>query len=121
MTAKKFVPAAFIGSALLVWELLVRLLKVPPYLLPAPSAIFASVNTRLMVDLSVTMAEALAGFAIAGLCAFVAALVFVRWPLLEDGLFPVAITLKTTPLVAIAPLLVLWMGTGMWSKITAAA
>ncbi len=44
-----------------------------------------------------------------------------RSPTLEQGLFPIAITLKTTPLVAIAPLLVLWMGTGWWSKITAAA
>jgi NitT/TauT family transport system permease protein len=40
---------------------------------------------------------------------------------LEQGLFPIAIAIKTTPLVAIAPLLVLWMGTGLWSKVAAAA
>ena len=121
MSFRRIIPVAFLGAALIVWELLVRLLKVPAYLLPAPSAIFAAVDLRLLGDLSVTLAEALAGFSIAALGAFLAALAFVRWPLLEEGLFPVAITLKTTPLVAIAPLLVLWMGTGMWSKITAAA
>ncbi|MGZ3240583.1 MAG: ABC transporter permease, partial [Burkholderiaceae bacterium] len=67
------------------------------------------------------LAEALAGFTIASTFAFCIALLFVRSPLLERGFFPLAITLKTTPLVAIAPLLVLWMGTGWWSKITAAA
>ena len=43
-----------------------------------------------------------------------------RFHTLEDGLFPIAIAVKTTPIVAIAPLLVIWLGTGWWSKIVAA-
>jgi ABC-type proline/glycine betaine transport system permease subunit len=43
-----------------------------------------------------------------------------RFRTIEQGLFPFAITLKTTPIVAIAPLLVLWLGTGWWSKVAAA-
>ncbi len=115
------VPPAFILSALLAWELVVRVLRVPAYLLPPPSAIFASMEKSLFVHLAVTLGEALAGFLIASILAFVAALAFVRSPTLERGLFPMAVTLKTTPLVAIAPLLVLWMGTGWSSKIAAAA
>jgi NitT/TauT family transport system permease protein len=115
------IPIAFVAAALLLWELAVRVLKVPAYLLPPPSVIFAAIDRELFVHLAVTSVEALTGFAIGSCCAFAAALVFVRSPFLEKGLFPLAITLKTTPLVAIAPLLVLWLGTGWWSKITAAA
>jgi NitT/TauT family transport system permease protein len=44
---------------------------------------------------------------------------FVRFNTLEEGLFPIAIAVKTTPIVAVAPLLVIWLGTGWWSKIVA--
>jgi len=44
---------------------------------------------------------------------------FVRFSTLEEGLFPIAIAIKTTPIVAVAPLLVIWLGTGWWSKIVA--
>jgi len=115
------VSPAFILLALGTWELAVRLLRVPAYLLPAPSAIFASMDKSLLMHLAATLEEALAGFVLASALAFLAAVAFVRSPALERGLFPFAVTLKTTPLVAIAPLLVLWMGTGWSSKAAAAA
>jgi NitT/TauT family transport system permease protein len=120
MKLSSFIPVGFIVGALVFWEIAVRFLEVPAYILPPPTRIFAAINADLFVDLAVTLAEALTGFAIASFLAFCVALLFVRSPMLEKGLFPIAITLKTTPLVAIAPLLVLWMGTGWWSKITAA-
>jgi len=46
-------------------------------------------------------------------------MLFVRFSTLEQGLFPIAIAVKTTPIVAVAPLLVIWLGTGWWSKIVA--
>ena len=115
------VPLIFISCILLVWELAVRRLDVPAYLLPAPSTIFEAFNYDLLRHFMVTLLEAVVGFVLASTIAFIAALAFVHSPILERGLFPVAITLKTTPLVAIAPLLVLWLGTGWWSKIVAAA
>ena len=105
----------------IVWETAVRMLKVPAYLLPAPSAIFSAADGTLATHLLVTFSEALAGFAIASAVAFGAAIVFLRSAPLERGLFPIAIAVKTTPLVAIAPLLVLWLGTGWWSKVAAAS
>ncbi|MCS6765476.1 MAG: ABC transporter permease [Candidatus Protistobacter heckmanni] len=116
-----FIPLLFIAGALLAVEVLVRVLAVPAYLLPPPSAVFQAADAALLRHLAVTLVEALAGFALASVCAFAGALLFVRHPTAEQGLFPIAITLKTTPLVTIAPLLVLWMGTGWWSKIAAAA
>ena len=115
------VPLLFIAMALVLWEIIVRSLKVPAYLLPAPTAILATADTQLLRHLLVTLAEAFLGFVIASVLAFAAALLFAHSPTMERGLFPIAITLKTTPLVAIAPLLVLWMGTGWLSKIAAAA
>ena len=119
--ARRLVPWLFGAAVLLAWEAIVRLAGVPAYLLPTPSSIVASMDAALLVHLGATFAEAVLGFALASITAFAAALLFVRSRTLEDGLFPVAIALKTTPLVAIAPLLVLWMGTGWSSKIVAAA
>lgn len=115
------IPWLFMGAALAIWEVAVRTLEVPSYLLPAPTVILATVDAQLLRHLLVTLAEAVVGFGLASTLAFVAALLFARSPTLERGFFPIAIMLKTTPLVAIAPLLVMWMGTGWWSKIAAAA
>ncbi|MGA7325123.1 MAG: ABC transporter permease [Rhodomicrobium sp.] len=121
MKASWLVPALFGVILLSVWEGGVRFFGVPEYLLPAPTVILATVDRDLFVQLAVTFSEALMGFAIASILAFVAALVFVRFRTIEQGFFPIAIGIKTTPLVAMAPLLVLWQGTGWWSKITAAS
>jgi len=114
-------PVAFGIGLFAAWETAVRLFKIPTYLLPAPSTILSAADRALAGHLLMTFSEALAGFAIASAIAFGAAVVFLRSPVLERGLFPIAIAVKTTPLVAIAPLLVLWLGTGWWSKVAAAA
>jgi NitT/TauT family transport system permease protein len=101
------------------WQVIVMAAKIPEYLLPAPTAIFANIDRTLAVQLGVTFAEALAGFLIASVLAFGCAIMFVRFSTLEEGLFPIAIAIKTTPIVAVAPLLVIWLGTGWWSKIVA--
>ena len=115
------IPLLFIMVTLALWEGAVRLFDVPPYLLPAPTAIIKSADPDLLEHAGVTFAEALAGFLLASVAGLVGAVAFAYSRTLERGLFPLAVALKTTPLVAIAPLLVLWMGTGWWSKITAAA
>jgi NitT/TauT family transport system permease protein len=104
---------------LAVWQAVVMMADIPEYLLPAPSVIFANVDRTLAVQLAVTFVEALIGFLIAGVLAFSCAIMFVRFTALEEGLFPIAIAVKTTPIVAVAPLLVIWLGTGWWSKIVA--
>jgi NitT/TauT family transport system permease protein len=120
MMSRVLAPMMFGLLLLSAWQLIVTVGHVPEYLLPAPSAIAASVDRSLAVQFAVTFIEAFAGFAIASALAFGAATAFVRFHTLEDGLFPIAIAIKTTPIVAIAPLLVIWLGTGWWSKIVAA-
>jgi NitT/TauT family transport system permease protein len=113
-------PVGFILGVLVVWQALVVGLGIPEYLLPAPSVIVTTIEKSLLVEIGYTAGEALCGFLIASALAFAAAVLFVRYRTIEQGLFPFAITLKTTPIVAIAPLLVLWLGTGWWSKVAAA-
>ncbi len=120
MMSRAAAPLAFGLLFLAAWQGIVVFAQIPEYLLPAPTAIAASVDRSLAVQFMVTFVEALAGFVIASVLAFAVATMFVRYRALEDGLFPIAIAVKTTPIVAIAPLLVIWLGTGWWSKIVAA-
>ena len=117
-------PIAFFVLACAIWELTVRLAHVPVYILPPPSVIFFEIvneNVSLLENMGVTMLEAVSGFAVANVMAFGVAALFAHSRVLEKGLYPYAITLKTTPIVALAPLLVLWFGTDIRSKIVSAA
>jgi NitT/TauT family transport system permease protein len=120
MMSRVVAPLAFGFILLVAWQGIVLIASVPEYLLPSPSAIVEAVDRSLAVQFAVTFAEALAGFLVASALAFAVATLFVRFQTLEDGLFPIAIAVKTTPIVAIAALLVIWLGTGWWSKIVAA-
>jgi NitT/TauT family transport system permease protein len=120
MISRAFSPLAFALLLLVAWQAIAVIGQIPEYLLPSPTAIIATVDRSLAVSFAVTFIEALAGFLIASVLAFAIATLFVRFQALEGGLFPIAIAVKTTPIVAIAPLLVIWLGTGWWSKIVAA-
>jgi len=114
------VPFGFFLGLVIAWQALVVAVGIPEYLLPSPLVIVRTLDTSLLTEIGYTAGEALCGFVIASVLAFTGALLFVRFRTIEQGLFPIAITLKTTPIVAIAPLLVLWLGTGWWSKVAAA-
>ena len=116
-------PVAFFIVACCLWEAAVRVLEVRSYLLPSPSAVLIEIvhqNITLLKHTGVTMLEAATGFLVANVLAFAVATIFAHYSLLEKGLYPYAIALKTTPIVALAPLLVLWFGTDIRSKIVAA-
>jgi len=75
----------------------------------------------LLAHTAVTMAEAVTGFALANVLGFGLATLFAHSQTAQRAIYPYAIALKTTPVVAIAPLLVVWFGTGIVSKIIASA
>ena len=120
MISRSLTPIAFALALLTVWQAVVMFAQIPEYLLPSPTAIAATIDRSLATSFAVTSGEALAEFIMASALAFVLATLFVRFHTLEEGLFPIAIAAKTTPIVAIAPLLVIWLGTGWWSKVVAA-
>lgn len=107
-----------------IWEFLVRIFSIPEYLLPTPSAIavdfYKSIGS-LLFHAGVTFWEAFLGFIVANVLGVLTAIAFTHSKTLEKSLYPFAIALKTTPIVAMAPLLILWFGNGIFSKVAAAA
>ena len=105
-------PIAIGLVVLAIWEAVVRINGIPPYVLPAPSAIAASLWTdgpSLFRSLLVTLRITLAALAAAALFGGAIALLFSRSRLLEISLFPYAVILQVTPVVAIAPLIIIWV------------
>ena len=103
-----------LGLALLtLWEIWVGLADVPVFILPAPSLILAALVdnfTALMAALWVTVKVTLLAFVWAVATAVGLAIVFTRARLIEMALYPYVITLQVTPVVAIAPLILIWVG-----------
>lgn len=117
-------PVVVLGVVALAWEVGVRASGVPVYVLPAPSQIAARLVSHaplLAQEGAVTLAEALLGFALGCGVSLAAAAVMVHSPALERSLLPLAILLKVTPIVAVAPLLVIWLGFGLAPKAVVAA
>lgn len=106
-------PAALIVFLLADWEVACRLFAIPPYVLPPPSrvaaALFADAPSLLLSGWN-TLSMALAALAVAGLTACILAAAVALSPTLERAVRPLAVTAQVTPLVAIAPLFVIWAG-----------
>jgi NitT/TauT family transport system permease protein len=116
--------ATLFASVLVVWELAVHILKVPSYLLPAPSVVFLRIVSdwpSLSQNVWVTLEAAISGFVIGTLVAVLAAFSFLYSKTVEQAVFPWAVVIKTIPIIAIAPLLTIWLGFGMAPKIAVAA
>ena len=94
------------------WQAFVSLKDIPHYLVPSPSLVaqtLVSDRVLLLRSLRVTMEIALVALALATFVGVVTALVFVQSRWIEMSLFPYAILLQVTPIVAIAPLIIIWV------------
>ena len=106
-------PLLFVAVLLAGWEIAVRAFKVPPYLLPAPSQVFAALIANIAILAASawnTLSMALLALVIASACAIAIALVIGLSPLAERAVRPLAVALQVTPIVAIAPLVNIWAG-----------
>lgn len=113
--------AAFILLLLVVWQAVSSAGLIPKFMLPSPVDVvfaFAGDFGELMANAGTTLAEAFIGLGIAVALAFVLAFLMDRFDFLYHALYPVLVISQTVPPVAIAPLLVLWMGYGISPKIT---
>ena len=111
-------------AAIMGWEVLVDVRQVPAYLVPAPSVIaerWLRDPGFFVTEGGVSLAEALGGLTIGAGLAFVFGLVMARVAWLERALLPLAILLKMTPVVVLAPLFVLWFGFGAAPRVLIAA
>jgi NitT/TauT family transport system permease protein len=106
-------PLVLIALLLTAWETACRVMAIPTYLLPAPSAICAAVRDNaplLLVSAWNTLSMALLAWFAASLIACSVALAIATNSLAESAVRPLAVTLQVTPVVAIAPLVNIWAG-----------
>ena len=107
-------PAAILGVAgIVLWQALVGLLHVPPYILPGPAAIAATLFRdagMLFASLMVTLGVALEALAAAVVGGAALAILFAQSRWIERGLFPYAVILQVTPIIAVAPLILVYVG-----------
>ena len=111
--ARNVAPAALIAILLLAWEGACRGLNLPIYVLPPPSAVATAIAGSapgLLVSALTTLGMALLALAVAALFAWPLALAAGLSRTLERAVRPLAVTLQVTPVVAIAPLVVIWSG-----------
>jgi NitT/TauT family transport system permease protein len=120
---KRLYPLAGILVFLAVWEAGVRILKVPPYLMPPPSAVFwvfVSEFQRLLYHGWVTTYEMLAGYALAVAVAVPLAIAITSSERFDRFITPQMLFFQVVPKVAIAPLFLVWFGVGPTPKILVA-
>src|SRR5258708_5024491 len=105
-------PVAVLALGVVVWELLVRIGNIPPYVLPGPRLVFSTLISDWAVlgaSLLVTLTTTLEGFLLAAAGGVGLAVLFNQSRLIEYSLYPYAVILQVTPIVAIAPLLLIYL------------
>ncbi len=112
-SARRVLPPVVIGAAgLVIWELLVRLKDIPYYILPGPLLVLQTLVRdwgTLYPSLLVTLAITGAALLVATVAGVLISIVFTQSKLVELSLFPYAVILQVTPIVAIAPLIIIWV------------
>lgn len=113
-------PLLVFAGVLALWQLLCSALALPAYLVPAPTRVAAAALASagaLATATALTAAAALLGLLISLVLGTTIAVLFSQSRLLARSLYPYAIFLQTVPVVAVAPLIVIWFGTGLASVV----
>lgn len=116
----KAVPFIFFVFLLIAWQLIVEKFSVPQYILPAPSEIIQRMikdYSILYFHTAVTLYESVSGFLFACVIGIAMAMLINISSLVEKIIYPYAVMAKVIPVVAIAPLIMIWFGFGVTPKI----
>jgi NitT/TauT family transport system permease protein len=108
---------------LLLWDIAIRLFKIPPYLIPPPLAVVVQLGAEwpmLLRETLPTLYATLGGFALSALVGVPIAMWIAYSKLVESFVYPLLVFSQSIPKVAIAPLFVVWFGFGMLPKIIVA-
>lgn len=131
-------PLVAIALMIVAWEAVVRAFSIPVYLLPAPSVVFGTLLTLLgagwqeplyvggapsgvIRDASITVAEALLGLAIGTFLGLGLGVLMAHSRFAEQSIYPVVSAIRATPIIAIAPIFIIWFGFGIAPKAAVAA
>ncbi len=129
VVARRLQPLIALGTlvaALLIWQGVVQVADLPAFILPGPANVFlrftrAVGDGSLLRHAAITLLEVLLGLAIGSLVATLLGYMLGKSRLLEQVLSPFLVASQAVPTVAIAPLLVIWFGPGLFSKVLVCA
>jgi NitT/TauT family transport system permease protein len=126
VAGQRLAPWIMVVVVLLLWQAISMFGLVESFLIPPPievarEAVTVIQNGTLWVHIQATMTPVLLGLALGVLMAVLLGYIIARLPLLEDLLSPLIVALQSTPVVAYAPLLVIWFGSGVQSKVITSA
>ncbi|MBW4425006.1 MAG: ABC transporter permease [Nostoc desertorum CM1-VF14] len=129
-TSSKFFSAEVLAPmvvgiiALLLWDIFVRITHLPPYILPGPLLVFKTLITdwnELFPSLLITLQITVVAFIAAAISGLLMAILFTQSKWIERSFFPYAVILQTTPIVAIAPLIILWLKNNTFAALVVCA
>lgn len=124
MRSRALAGSILVIAVLAAWEIWVRASGTPVYIVPAPSDIASVLGedaSGLLPAALVTLGEALGGLVLGGAFGLLMAVVVTFWGHLEQGVMSLALLIKSTPIIAVAPILTIWMGFGAGPKVIVTA
>ena len=116
----KIYPLISIALILIVWQLVVELKNVPVYIMPSPLEIlFALKNDGALIiyHAKATLYESFIGFGVSIVLAFLLAIIMDSFETVKKSLYPLLVVSQTVPIIALAPLFIIWFGFGALPKI----
>ncbi|WP_127090807.1 ABC transporter permease [Aquabacter cavernae] len=117
---ERFGPWLLTAFLIGLWEFAVRFFKIPPFLLPAPSQIAVLMYNEwslIRMHAAATISSMVSGYVCAVIFALTVSALMIRFPLMERCVMPIFVALQSVPKIAIAPLILVWVGAGFHSKL----
>ena len=111
-TLRVVLPIIVLALVIACWHAVVRIFAIPPFVLPSPGLVLATLiadGPLLWQSLLVTLTLTFQGFLLAAVGGIALAVIFNQWRLVEYSFYPYAVILQVTPIVAIAPLLLIYL------------
>ena len=108
-------PVVVIAGTIVFWELFCRALSIPPFLLPAPSTVLATLVgsfSAILWNAEYTLFTTMIGFVLSVVVGMALGVAIGAWALAYAGLYPLLVAFNSVPKVALVPILVIWFGTG---------
>ena len=113
-------PFLLIAALIVLWQVLTRAFEVPNFLLPAPTDIATLMVAEwplIQMHSIATIGSIVSGYVAAAAFALAVSALMIRYPLVERLIMPIFVGLQSVPKIAIAPLILIWVGAGVGSKI----
>lgn len=114
------IPIALLVALIVIWEVVVRLSQTPAWILPPPSKIAEALagNWRILLHHSwVTLEETLIGLGLSFVCGVATATVIASSRSIERSVYPIVVASQAIPIIALAPILLIWFGYGLAPKV----